>query len=269
MRIERKVKALLILTLAILLLPSCSSKRNIVYLQDLKTGVPYDIAEKHEAVIQPNDRLNIYVSCKNQELALPFNRKGAYQMGTNGEVNNGTTTNNNGGEEKLGYLVDKDGNIQFPELGRLHVEGLTVKELSEMIKGKIIKGNYIPNPIVTIDFLNFKVYMLGAINNGPITVDDGQINLLQAISHAGDLGVNARADNVKVIREVNGKRMVYQFDIRKKDIYNSPAFYLQQNDIVYVEPKYRKRDAYDNGFRYFSVLSALASLAMTIAYIFK
>jgi polysaccharide export outer membrane protein len=138
-----------------------------------------------------------------------------------------------------------------------------------MIKNKLIKGNYIPNPMVTIDFINFKVYMLGAIGNGPINVDDGQINLIQAISKAGDLAANARADNVKVIREVNGKRVVYQLDLRKKNIYNSPAYYLQQNDVVYVEPKYRKRDAYDNGFRYFSILSTLASLALTIAYIFK
>lgn len=268
MKKGRKVIVSLITVLTILLLSSCSSKRNIVYLQDLKTGVPYNVGEKHEAAIQPNDRLNIYVSCRNQELALPFNRKGAYQMGTNGEVSSLNNSNNNG-EDVKGYLVDKDGNIEFPELGKLHVEGLTAKELSKMIKDKIVRGNYIPNPMVTIDFLNFKVYMLGAITNGPITVDDGQINLLQAISQAGDLGTNARTDNVKVIREVNGKRMVYQFDIRKKDIYSSPAFYLQQNDIVYVEPKYRKRDAYDIGSRYFSIFSALTSIAMTIVYIFK
>jgi polysaccharide export outer membrane protein len=267
MKKERKVIVSLITILTILLLPSCSSKRHIVYLRDLETGIPYDVAAKHEPIIQSNDRLNIYVSCKNQELALPFNRKGAYQINTNGEVNNG---NNNSSEEaKVGYLVDNEGNIEFPEFGKLHVEGMTVKELSEMIKDRIVKGNYIPNPMVTVDFLNFKVYMLGAIGNGPIKVEDGQINLLQAISQAGDLGPNARTNNVKVIREVNGKRMVYQFDIRKKDIYDSPAFYLQQNDIVYVEPKYKKRDAYDNGTRYFSIFSALASIAMTIAYILK
>lgn len=266
MKMKRKMMVSLTIILVILLLPSCSSKKDIVYLQDLQTGLPYDIAEKHEAVIQPNDRLNIYVSCKNQELALPFNRKGAYQMNTNGEANN---LNNNTEEVKEGYLVDKEGNIEYPEFGKLHVEGMTVKELSEVIKNKLVKGNYIPNPIVTIDFINFKVYMWGAITNGPITVDDGQINLIQAISKAGDLSANARTDNVKVIREVNGKRMVYQLDLRKKDIYESPAYYLQQNDVVYVEPKYRKRDAYDTGFRYFSVLSALASIAMTIAYLFK
>jgi polysaccharide export outer membrane protein len=213
--IKKKMMVSLTAILAILILPSCSSKKNIVYLQDLQTGLPYDIAEKHEAVIQPNDRLNIYVSCKNQELAVPFNRKGAYQINTNDEANNSI----NSSETKEGYLVDKGGNIEYPEFGKLHVEGMTVKELSEMIKNKLVKGNYIPNPIVTIDFINFKVYMWGAITNGPITVDDGQINLIQAISKAGDLSANARTDNVKVIREVNGKRMVYQLDLRKKDIY--------------------------------------------------
>jgi polysaccharide export outer membrane protein len=266
MKMKRKMMVSLTVVLAILLLPSCSSKKSFVYLQDLKTGLPYNVSERREAVIQPNDRLNIYVSCKNQELTLPFNRKGAYQISTNGEANN---NNNNTTEIREGYLVDKEGNIEYPEFGKLHVEGMTVKELSEMIKNKLIKGNYIPNPMVTIDFINFKVYMLGAIGNGPINVDDGQINLIQAISKAGDLAANARADNVKVIREVNGKRVVYQLDLRKKNIYNSPAYYLQQNDVVYVEPKYRKRDAYDNGFRYFSILSTLASLALTIAYIFK
>ena len=257
----------IISVLAILSFSSCNTTKQFLYLQDMNTNLPYPATDSTEAVIETGDRLNIEVTCKNQELALPFNHKGAYLTSVNGDYNSNIQKET---DESVGYLVNDEGNITFPILGRVHVAGLTTTGVSDQIKRMIEKGNYISNPIVTTDILNFKVYMLGAVNHtGPINVKDGQITILQALSQAGDLSKNAKTDKVKVVRKVNEQRMVYELNIKGRDIFNSPAYNLKQNDIVYVEPKYVNRDAYENGFRYGSIITSLASLVLTLIYIFK
>lgn len=244
------------------IITSCATHRKNIYLQNLQTNESYDIGQRRKAVIQAGDRVKINVNCKNMELAIPFNQK-SYQIGTNGDVNG-----ENAIEMNTGYLVDDAGNIEFPILGKIKVEGLTLSELSALIKSKIASAQYIPDPTVTTDFMNFKVYMMGALNHvGPITVNDGSLTLLQAISEAGDLNNKARLNKIKVIREINGKRMMYEVDIRNKNIYSSPAYYLQQNDIVYVESK--GKDAYEKGFHYANIATTLASFILTLVWIFR
>lgn len=231
----------LFLILIALAAVSCGSAKKYVYLNDMvpDQGYPFDAA--HEAVIQANDRLGITVSCKQPELAIPFNiQSGSFRVSSDGTASSSSTPDENG------YKVDARGNIEFPILGSIHLEGLTLSQASEKIKNQIIEGNYIKTPLVNIEFLNFKYTVWGAVSrNGTFTVDNGRITLLEAIANAGDLTSKARLDRVAVIREVDGDKRIYFHDIRSSDILQSPCFFLQQNDIIYVQPKYGKKDKED------------------------
>ena len=157
--------------------------------------------------------------------------------------------------------MDVEGNIDFPILGKLHVEGLKVSEVTDLIKNRIIQGNYIKDPQVSLEFLNFKYTVLGAVGRtGTFTVKDDRITLLEAIANAGDLSSKAKINSVAVIREIDGEREIFVHDLRSKELFTSPCYYLQQNDIVYVEPRYRKKDSEDRGFQVGSIFLSLASV---------
>ena len=252
--------------LAVLLLTSCARKR-IVYLQDMEMGVRYPIDLKYEAVVHRAARLSITVSCKNPELAIPFNiYGGTFKVGSDGNVTADASTRIN----EKGYRVDVDGNIDFPILGKLHVEGLKVGEVRDLIKNKIIEGEYMKDPLVAIEFLNFKYTVLGAVGrNGTFSVDGDRITLLEAIANAGDLSAKAKIDRVAVIREIDGERQMFMHDLRSKDLFESPCFYLQQNDIVYVEPKYRKKDNEDRGWQIGTTMLSIVTAVTSILWVTK
>lgn len=260
-------KFFLVSLLGLLLLTSCASHKNIVYLQDMQIGEKYPYDTRHEAVIRRDDRLSITVSNKNSELAIPFNiYGGTFKVGENGDITTDAATKVN----EKGYRVDVDGDIDFPILGILHVEGLTVSELRDLIKEKIEKGDYMKDPLVSIEFLNFKYTVLGAVgNNGTFSADGDRVTLLEAIANAGDLTDKARTDRVAVIREVDGARQMFMHDLRSKDIFDSPCFYLQQNDVVYVEPKYRKKDGEDRGWQIGTTLLSIASVICSLLWVIK
>ena len=240
----------------LLLLTSCASRKNIVYLQDMQIGEKYRYDTRYEAVIRRDDRLSITVSNKNPELAIPFNiYGGTFKVGENGDITTDAATKVN----EKGYRVDVDGDIDFPILGILHVEGLTVSELRDLIKEKIEKGNYMKDPLVSIEFLNFKYTVLGAVgHNGTFSADGDRVTLLEAIANAGDLTDKARTDRVAVIREVDGARQMFMHDLRSKDIFDSPCFYLQQNDVVYVE-----------GWQIGTTLLSIASVICSLLWVIK
>lgn len=226
-------------------------------------GYPYDV--KREAVVHINDRLHINVTCNNPELAIPFNGGGSVQVDDNGNV-----SARSAGTANTGYRVDLDGNIQFPILGKLHVDGMKVSEVTSMIKQMIIDGKYIKDPMVNLEFLNFRYTVLGAVGNtGTFNVDDGRITLIEAVAKAGDVARNGRVDRVHVIREEGGERVEFVHDLRSKDIFDSPCYYLQQNDIVYVEPRYRKSDSSDNAWKYITFLVSLVSAACSVIWATK
>ena len=128
-----------------------------------------------------------------------------------------------------------------------------------------MEGDYIKDPLVSIEFLNFKYTVLGAVaRNGTFTADGDRVTLLEAIAKAGDLSTNARINKVAVIREVGNNRQLFMHDLRRKDIFDSPCFYLQQNDIVYVEPKYKKKDTEDRGVQYTSLAVSITSAVSTL-----
>lgn len=254
------------LLLLVLLVSSCSRK-NYVYLSDMQVGEDYPIDTKYEAVVHRDDRLSITVSCKNPELAIPFNIfGGTFRVGTNGEVNADVSTRVN----ERGYRVDIDGNIDFPILGKLHVEGLTVSEVRDLIKGRIEAGNYMKDPLVSIEFLNFRYTVLGAVNrNGTFTADGDRVTLLEAIAMAGDVTQKARVDRVAVIREFGGSRQIFLNDLRSTELFNSPCFYLQQNDIVYVEmePKYYRRDSTDRNWELARTMLTALSVVCSLLWV--
>ena len=250
---------------ALLALSSCVSSKDFVYLQDMQVGERYPFERKHEAVVHRDDRLSITVSCKQPELALPFNaQNAAVKVSSTGEISASAD-----GADK-GYRVDVDGNIDFPMLGKINVEGRTLAEVTQIIKNGIIEGNYIKNPLVAVDFLNFKYTVLGAVgSNGTFTVKGDRVTLLEAIANAGDLGSNARVDKVTVIREIGNERQIFVHDLRSSNIFNSPCFYLQQNDIVYVEPKYRKKERSERIAQYVTMTLSAIATACTVIWAVK
>lgn len=260
---------IVMLLLAVGLLCSCSSRKDFVYLQDMRMGESYPFDTKHEAVIHRDDRLSITVSCKQAELALPFNiQAGSIRVSETGDVTPSSSTT--GSTQAQGYRVDVDGNIDFPILGKLHMEGLTVNKATELIKRRIIEGNYIKDPLVSIEFLNFKYTVLGAVgHNGTFTVNGDRITLLEAIANAGDVTPRARLDRVAVIREIGDERQIVLHDLRSRHLFNSPCFYLQQNDIVYVEPRYRTKDKEDRGWQIATILVSVASVICSALWVVK
>ncbi len=249
-----------------LLLASCSAK-SVTYLNDLEAGVIYPADVRYEPSIQRNDRLSVRVSCKSPELAVPFNSPySASVSADNGGVAASSSVN---ASDNPGYLVDADGNIVFPLIGPVHLEGLTLKEAAKLLRDRIVDGNYINDPSVVVEFLNFKYTVLGAVNSkGVFSVDGDRVTLIDALARAGDLAPNARMDGVCVIRQSGGERQVYTLDIRKKDIFDSPAFFLRQNDIVYVQPRYKRMDAESRTIQYVTIgTSMLSSAALIITAI--
>ena len=251
---------LLLLLATTMLLGSCALNRNVAYLQDMEVNRLYDAVETANP-IQVEDRLNISVNSKTAALAIPFNNKvGGFQVGEKGEVTDAATKSTT----QSSYLVEEDGKIEFPVLGKIQAAGLTLSELRESIKSRIIAGQYMDDPMVDVEFANFRIYMLGEIYNGSINVTDGKITLLEAISEGNDIRGRGNIRNVTVLRKVGDQRERFEVDMRSKDLFTSPVYNLQQNDIVYVIPRYRKRDAESNILYY---LTLPMSLIITVASI--
>lgn len=220
-----------------LLLSSCGGSKRLSYLQDMDTLTTYDATEDKDLRISKNDKLNITVTCKSPELAAPFNIvSGSVKVNaTTGEISG------NGSSDDRGYMVDKNGNIDFPVLGQLHVYNMTREEVKDLIEHELIARNYIKDPIVLVDFVDFQVTVLGEINSkGIYKSTNNRMTILEAIAQAGDLPTSAVIDDIWVIRTENGKRNVYSINLKTKDCFDSPAYYLKQNDIVYVKPKKAK-----------------------------
>ena len=255
------IARILAVSVMMLLLASCGGAKKFVYLNDMEPGVKYPVNLESATIVHPNDRLDIKVTCKNPELAVPFNAMvGSYQVAADGSVASA------GADLNAGYRVDAEGDIIFPVLGKINVGGKTLKEIAAIIETMIEEGDYIKNPEVSIEFLNFKYTVLGAVNGkGTYTADGDRVTLIEAIAKAGDLAKNARLDRVAVIRMVDGKQEIYYNDIRTAEIFMSPTYYLQQNDIIYVEPKHKERN--ENAWQTASFIISLGSLASSIMWV--
>ena len=242
---------------------SCASAKDITYFQNRAVNHPEKIDRHAGILIQPKDMLSIVVSGRNPELVAMFNLPViSYQAGS--EVVSGGYS-----QRLMGYVVDNEGNIDFPVLGTLTVSGLTRWELSEKIKRLLLDENLLSDAVVTVEFMNFKVSVIGEVNSpGTYSVEGDKVTILQAISLAKDLTIFGERENVCVIREKNGERVIYQINLCDVSLFNSPAYYLQQNDIVYVEPstvKARQSTTDEKALRITGILVSSGSLVVSIA----
>ncbi|MGN0189187.1 MAG: polysaccharide biosynthesis/export family protein [Candidatus Cryptobacteroides sp.] len=209
---------------------SCSTYKNINYMQDLQADKETKMEINKGILIQPKDLISIIISSRSPEIASMFN----LPIVAIQPANSSTFTTS---QSLLGYSVDNDGCITFPILGKIYVAGMNRWELAEKIKGMLVESDLVKDPVVTVSFMNFKVSVMGEVSApGTYTIDGDKITILEALSLARDLTIFGRRDNVAVIREQNGVRTTFQVDLRSTDLFNSPAYYLQQNDIVYVTP---------------------------------
>lgn len=246
--------------IVICLLTSCGSVKDIAYLQGEGLLKRTTVIDTVTLKIQKDDLLDINVSCPNPELLRPFLRYGS-QYDSNGSM---------GGGNSPGYLVETDGTINYPLLGEIKVAGLTRRQVINLVQSRLEKEGYIKNPVVTVRFLNFRISILGEVNNpGTYNISSERITLFEALSMAGDLTIHGRRNRVAVIRETNGIRTILYHDLRSRDIFQSPDYYLKQNDMVYVEPnRVRAETSTQNQFTnvgtWISLISFLTSMSILI-----
>ena len=228
-------RILLLGLLSSLMMTSCIFPGKMVYLRDMRPEILYTLSQRPEMRIQQNDRLKITISSRTPELTAPFNvGAGGFQVSSEGDVR--TTVQSTLLES--GYLVNRQGDIEFPQLGSINVEGLTKQEVSNLIRNRLRDERYIPDALVTVDILNFKITVIGEVaRQGTQTIQDERITLLDAIIGAGGVTTNASMDEVVVMREDRRGYRLYVNDISTVGVFASPTYYLQQNDIVYVRPK--------------------------------
>ena len=211
-------------------LTNCTTSKKIIYFQNLDGAELKPLDTQYEAVIKKDDRLTIVVSGPDKMVCAPYNLT-LNEMSTAGTV----VGNGNPEQSTLGYLVDANGDIDFPILGKIHVEGMTRNQLVNYLTTEI--GKDIKEPVVYVAFRNYKITVLGEVRNpGTYTIDSEKINILQALGYAGDLNLTAKRQDILLLREVDGVLTHQRIDLRDKDILQSPYFYLQQNDILYVLP---------------------------------
>ena len=249
--------------LSVVMLASCANVKDIAYFQDKAIDHPEEIDKHGGIVIQPKDMISIVVSSRNPELSTMFNLPVvSYQAGS--EIVTSAAQ-----QRLMGYVVDNDGYIDFPVLGEINVGGMTRWELSEYIKNTLLEKGYLNDAVVTVEFMNFKVSVLGEVNKpGTYTIEGDKVTVLQALSLAGDLTIFGKRNNVTVIREMDGERIFYNVDLCSVDMFKSPAYNLQQNDIVYVEPseiKARQSTLDDKGLRMTSIMISSGSLLVSVA----
>ena len=241
----------------IIIFSSCA-KRNLVYFSDIKSDANFStqIPQIIEPKIQPDDLLKITVTSLSPESNVLFN---AGVLNTTGTRLNGAEALNEG------YLVDKNGEINFPVLGKIKLQGLTKPEAIEEMSFRL--SEHVKNPIVNIRYLNFKVTVIGEVNKpSSFTVATEKITVLEALGMAGDLTPYGKRENVLIIREKDGVRTGTRFNLNKNDILNSPYYYLQQNDVIYVEPDEIKAVQASTNQRALTLLGISASMVISLLF---
>jgi polysaccharide export outer membrane protein len=214
-------------------LSSCKSRKEITYFQG-EESVTETISE-YLLTYEVNDLLAIEISSPEPEVAAPFNQPEVIRQG-----NAQSTSYENGVPVTYGYLIQEDSTVSLPIIGRVKVAGLNKAAVIDSIEQRASK--YIDSPTATINLLNFKVTILGEVTNpGTFNIPNERITILQAIGIAKDLKITGERKNVLVIRHENGKKQEYRIDLTSKEIFESPVYYLKQNDVVYVEPNRRSR----------------------------
>jgi polysaccharide biosynthesis/export protein len=243
---------------------SCADTKKVVYFNNIGDSQIASTIESQEPVVQKNDLLNISISSLNPEASSIFNAP-------NREATSGSTATGGSLVQATGYLVDQDGNIQLPMLGNVKAAGLSKSVLKENIAKSLIDKKLLLDPIVNVRYLNYKVTVLGEVSRpSVVNVPSEKITLLEAIGLAGDLTIYARRENVMVIREEQGKKIIKRLNLNSSELFTSPYYYLKSNDIVYIEPnRERVSSANTTSSRNISLLLSALSFAATVFYLVR
>jgi polysaccharide export outer membrane protein len=219
--------------LILILFSSCASSRDITYLQFDKLNSE-QINNDYQLKFKSDDLLQIVVSSEDFESVQPFN------MPVVGFLNVGNSQYSTSQALLQSYLIDSEGYIDFPVIGRIKLRGLTRIEAIDFLKSKL-SPKYLINPIINLNISNFKVTVEGDVNKpGTYPIRNERLSIFDALGLAGDLQISARRDNVLLVREENGVKNTYRVDLRSNKVFNSPAYYIQQNDFIYIEPNLSK-----------------------------
>lgn len=234
-----------------LIVSSCVSRKDVTYINhdeaDLNT-----VYEKYVPKIKPNDILNIVVSAADLQATQPFNQQSVFQL----NANSGTADSANNV-----YMVDHDGYINYPVLGKIKLAGLTRLEAINLLKDKL--KTYIVDPGVNLSYTNFRITVIGEVANpGTFTLTNERVSVFDAVALAGDIGLNAKRDNVQIIREEDGVKKIYYIDLTSRKALDLPHYYLQQNDIVYVEPNKSRIQA--NTLANYSFFVSIAGIIISV-----
>ena len=246
-----------------MLFASCYSTEEIAYISDATRDSAMAITAQFTKGIQANDLLYIYVESETPLATIPFNQE------TNKIAVSEGTVMNPGNSAVSGYLVNRDGTITFPVLGKIQVVGMTHAELAAELQKRLREQGHIMDAEVTVKLLNFKVSVLGEVARpGQITATGERLTIFEALSMVGDLTIYGQRRNITVLREENGIRTIGTLDLSSKDVLNSPYYYLHQNDLVYVEPNMKKKRTAANDPYILTYISSGVSIVSTVASIF-
>jgi len=250
------------LIVTILFLSSCGVKyKSVPYFTDLPVDSVIQEQIKNQPVlkIQKDDILAITVSSLNLEASAVFN------LGNTSSIQGGSSAATDPKLTSNGFMVDQNGAIQLPIIGNVKVEGLTTTDARELIQSKLI--SYLKEPVVSLRLINFKVSVLGDVGRpGVYPIQNERVSVNEVLSMAGDLTITAVRNNVLLVRENQGKREYVRLNMQSKDLFNSPYYFLQNNDVLYVQPGNAKYSSVDSSYRNVSlVLSALSVIALLIA----
>ena len=269
----KQIKSLLVISL-ICLLGSCAAPKDVAYFQNAEVIRGMSLQKEQPLRLRPKDKINILVNSADPMLVSQFNLTAA--TGSMRSLGSTTTpkttaggTSSNSTAQLLAYTVDEQGDINFPVLGKVAVGGKTRQEVAEYIRLRLIERDLVRDPIVTVEYVNLSVNILGEVNHpGRIEITKDYFTIIDAIAQAGDLTIAGQRENVMVHREVDGEDQTYFINLCDlQETLSSPAYYLQQNDVIYVTPNpKRRREARTTGntFNQPSVWISIASLLTTI-----
>jgi polysaccharide export outer membrane protein len=268
-----QLRPLALLLLIIPLASSCINSKKVIYfsnLNDTALGKFYtqDSIQQFVAHIESGDILDIHVTSLNSSADAPFNQSSLPASPGEGTGASMGAAGSTGGIR--GYLVDESGYIDFPFIGKLHVQGYTTAILRDTLEAKL-GVQYLKMPSVNVHFTNFKITVLGEVTHpASYNITSERVSIIDAIGMAGDLAISGKRENILVVRETGGRREFARLDLNSSDIFKSPYYFLKQNDIVYVEPRKSKIQASDDRFiRNFSIVTGTVGLILTIILLFK
>ena len=269
-----RIKLISVVILFVLLLGACSAPKDVVYLQGVDTLTPEQISQMNQTYtsrISKDDLLAISVTAPDPSVTTPFNPP-VFAYAQQGDQPIAAS------QSMYTYLVDSDGNINFPVLGKIHVAGLSKQELCDELQSKLSK--YIENPLVNVQITNYRITVMGEVNRpGTFTIKNDRISILDAFGYVGDLAITANRKNILLIRDNDGQKEFVRMDITDPSLFTSPYFYLRQNDVIYVEPNLAKQrnSRFSQSKQYnitvlssiISAISVISSMVITIINIKK